>query len=461
MSGYFKSSSRRKSGTILALSTMQRNPRTLVGPESGLRHWLSRPSRWFQTLIVIVAGCALFWWIEELSGGFQIGDADASIYTSLMVAHGHWSCMYRQVPSYQPLSGPIYPVVSAIIQMLSHVGFSSSFPSSTQIGANCAHAFTSFFAWQGSSAEFPWVLRTALIAWIALTALGIAVLRTTQLRGTRAVWLVPAFFAVTPPIIMALQEYYHPQDMWALAMTFAAVALWIRKRSFLAGIFLALAVMSQQYVLLGVVALIVVSSSRERRGLICGGVLATFVTATTMYLVAGSRALSATLLGTGDTNIHVGTWMSEIHLRSGAAIGLSRVGPLLAAAYISRWCFLRRPDLLKDPVVVLGLLATCWSLRLVFEENLWGYYCFATGATLVLRDIAATRLSRGTIAWLVLVLVVFGDFRLHQPPWGYWPIWVSQLLVAPSAFIVAFHSLRQSMRQSRDEPVAADFLSPN
>ena len=259
---------------------------------------------------------------------------------------------------------------------------------------------------------------------------------------------------------MSVQEYYHPQDMWALAMTFAAVALWLRERSFLAGVFLALAVMSQQYAILGVVVLVVVSSSRERRRIICAGAFTALVTATSMYLVAGSRALSATLLGTGDTTIHSGTWMAEIHLRSGTGIGLSRIGPLLAAAYISRWCFLRRPDLLKDPVVILGLLATCWSLRLVFEENLWGYYCLATGATLVLRDIAALRLSRGTIWWLLLVLVVFGDYRLHQPPWGYWPTWVFQLLIAPSAFLVSFHSLRRSMRQGRDVPLTTVSLDP-
>ncbi len=116
--------------------------------------------------------------------------------------------------------------------------------------------------------------------------------------------------------------------------------------------------------------------------------------------------------------------MAELHVSSGVGLALSRVGPPLAAVLTSLWRLSRRPDMRSDPVIVVGLLATCWSLRLVFEENLFGYYCQATGATLVLRDIADSPLSRATGCWLALVLFAFDDIHHNPTPWSGWPTWV-------------------------------------
>lgn len=402
-------------------------------------------SFWVQSVLAVAVGGVLYWWIAELAGGFTRGDADSTLYSSVMMAHGYWSCTYRAWPPSQPLSGPIYPLASALIQWITRAGFSFPLPSAL-VGHSCRNALTSYIAWSRNSGAYNAALRTGLVAWVALCVSGIALLRSSAVRTKRGIWLIPLTLAFTPPVVFCVQEFYHPQDMWALAMVFAATALWLRGRMLWVGIFLALAVMSQPYTFLAVVVLFAMSPWETRQKMTIGGVATAALTAIIMYATSGTRALSATLLGTGDTSIHFGTWMWELHVSSTLGIALSRFAPLVAAYAISRWCWRRRPDISHDPVVLLGLIATCLSLRLVFEENLWGYYCMATGATLVLRDIIAARASRETIYWLVLVLIIFGDAHWYPRPWGSWHTWIWQLLLAPSAFFVSLFSLRRTMR---------------
>jgi len=371
------------------------------------------------------------------------------MYSSVMLAHGHWACAYR-VPGNQALSGPIYPLISAFTQWITRIGFSAPFPSSGQIGVGCHDALASFISWEKTTPVYPSVLATAIVAWVALWLSVTAVIQSLKVLGRRSIWQFTLVLVVTPPVFLAVQENYHPQDLWALAMIFVAVALWLHARTYCAGVFLALAVMSQPYTLLGVLVILVVSTPRGRRDLTIAGTLTALVTTTLTYFTFGSRGLSATLIGTGDTSIHAGTWMSELHLTSGEGIGVSRVGPLAAALLLSWWCHRRQPDIAHDAVAFLGLLAACWSLRLVFEENLFGYYCAATGVTLILRDFVARRLAWSTIIWLAVVLIAFDDIRHQATPWEHWPTWIWQVLIAPTAFLIAFLPLRHSLHGARD-----------
>ncbi len=408
---------------------------------------LNGRSHWSVSTLVVFFGGVGYLGTVMLTGGFTRSDANASMYSAVMFSHGHWSCAYRSIPNSQPLAGPVYSAVSGLAQWISHAGFSSSYLTSSQIGTDCQHAYASYLAFigVGNGAGYESVLRTALVAWFALTLSGIAILRTTPLRSTRITWLIPLFFALTPPVIFCVQEYYHPQDLWALALAFAAVALTLRKYFFVAGVVWVLAIMSQPFALLGMVMTVVISSWTERRRLVGGGMLAAMLVCGAFYFAWGRRSVFAALFGTGDTFIHAGTWMAELKVGSIAGLVISRVGPIVGAALVAWWVRSRRPDVVQNPVILLGLLATVWSLRLVFEENLWGYYCMATGATLVLRDILARRASRGTIYWLLLVLFAFGNINPLPRPWGTWHYWVWQVMIVPSGFLVALFSLRETM----------------
>lgn len=400
---------------------------------------------WWMPVLAVAAGGSLFWFVVELAGGFARGDSEASMFSAVMMAHGDWSCAYPSSLSHASQSGPIFPILSAVAQWISRAGFSSTFPSRSHFGVNCQHAFASYVSWEKSVPAFSAVLGTAIVAWLFLCAACVVVIRSSTRGGVRSVGLMSISLAITPPVVFALQENFHPQDLLALALTLLAVALLLRRRPFAAGLFLALGVMSQPYALLGGVALLVVSPWRDRRGIAIGGSLAIAVVALFMSIVSGRQALWAIFLGTGDTSIHSNTWMAELHFSSELGIVVSRFLPLVAAAVISFWSYRRRPDISRDPVSLLALLAVCWSIRLIFEENLFGYYCAATGVTLLLCDIVARRSPRGVVVWLALVLFAFDDFGHQLAPWGNWPVWVWQVLIAPSAFLIALHSLRQSL----------------
>ena len=438
---------------------MERNPRNSSVSPGRWRHALARRSPRSLSVLSLLIGGALFWCLVLWTGGFATGDADATIYNAMMWSHGFWACAYRSIPTTRPLGGPVYPLVSAGVQWITRAGFSGSYLTPGQMGIHCQHAYASYQSFAGSTrtSAFTWALRTGIIAWVALTLGALSLVRTTSLRGTRATWLVPLAFAVTPPVLFCVQEFYHPQDLWALAMVFVAVTWGLRGHQVTSGVFWALAVMSQPYALLGLVAVLVIASWPDRRRLVVGGVVCAASVGAITWAVAGRRALAAALVGTGDTTIHYGTWMSQLHVSAHAGLAISRGGPLVATALLSWWVRKRCPGAGRDPAVLLGLLAAAWSLRLVFEENLWGYYCMATGATLVLHDIVTRKSSRPTIYWLVIVMIAFGDINATPRPWGLWPTWIWQLLIAPSAFVVALHALRSSMRTGAS---VTDVLTP-
>lgn len=426
---------------------MARNLRIPGTLWSGARRWLELPSRWWRTSLSVVIGGVLFWWLIKTSGGFTTADAGSTLYSATMLAHGNFSCAYPSSDAASSwLSGPVYSIVSAVTQWITRAGFARPFPSSHQLGANCHHATAAFANWYVSPSVLKPLLRTALVAWLGLTVSGILVLRTTELRGTRSTWLIPIAFAVTPPLIFVLQEQYHPQDIWALAMTLVATALWLRRSAWATGVVLALAVMSQQYAILAVVIFLVISAPRDRRRIVGAGVLTVMAMSIPMYVIGGRGGVSAVFLGTGNTVPEYGSWMLELHVNNVVGLGISRAGPIVATFLLAVWCRTRGSNVLRDPVVLLGLLATAWSLRLVFEENLFAYYPMATGVTLVLRDVIARRIYGGTILWLGLVLLAFDDIRNDAAPWRLWPDWIWQVTLVPAAFLIAIYSLRRSMR---------------
>ena len=363
-------------------------------------------------------------------------------------AHGlvHHSLGLNSEAASSWLSGPVYSIVSAATQWITRAGFARPFPTSHQLGANCHHATVAFTNWYISPSVLKPLLRTALVAWLGLTVSGILILRTTELRGTRSTWLIPLAFAVTPPLIFVLQEQYHPQDIWALAMTLAATALWLRRSAWATGVVLALAVMSQQYAILAVVIFLVISAPRDRRRIVGAGTLTVVAMSIPMYVIGGRGGLSAVFIGTGNTVPEFGSWMMDLHVNNAVGLGIARAGPIVATFLLAMWCRSRGGNVLRDPVVVLGLLATGWSLRLVFEENLFAYYPMATGVTLVLRDVIARRFYGGTILWLGAVLFAFDDIRNNAAPWRSWPDWIWQVALVPAAFLISFYSLRRSMR---------------
>ena len=63
-----------------------------------------------------------------------------------------------------------------------------------------------------------------------------------------------------------------------------------------------------------------------------------------------------------------------------------------------------------DPVPLLALMALSLSLRLVFEQNLYGYYFMAFAVSLVLLDVVGGRIRGQLVAWLGLLTLAYNPF---------------------------------------------------
>jgi hypothetical protein len=70
-----------------------------------------------------------------------------------------------------------------------------------------------------------------------------------------------------------------------------------------------------------------------------------------------------------------------------------------------------------QPVVLVTLVALSLSLRLVFEQNIFGYYYMALAVTLVLVDVLGGRIRESLIAWLALIMLAEGEGEISLVIW--------------------------------------------
>jgi hypothetical protein len=75
----------------------------------------------------------------------------------------------------------------------------------------------------------------------------------------------------------------------------------------------------------------------------------------------------------------------------------------------------------REPAPLLSVVAICLGLRLVFEQQLFGYYFMALAIMLVLLDVARSHVRSSLFAWLATVSMVYllGSTALDRvgPPW--------------------------------------------
>ncbi len=415
-----------------------------------VRRWLGRPVLRWQTTAVVALSGLLYVGLVQFLGGFQSGDASETIYPAVLMAHGQWSCAYpASNPFPVPMAGPGFSLLSAALQWVLRLGFNHPFPPHGPFGKTCAHAASALAHWEVASGTMASLLHTSLAAWLALVLAGLFVIRQTPLGRTRQEWLVPLALSATPPVLMAVQEYFHPQDQLALALALFALGLWLRQRYEMAGVLFALAFITQQYTSLAIVIFVVLAGGRERRRLLGGFVTALGGLLALLGTVMGPHVVTAALLGIGRGRIHIGTLMYEVHVPELLALVIARALPLVAVALFGAWHSRRHANLAYNAEYLLGLIAVGWTVRLVLEINLFGYYMLATGATLVLRDIVAQRAFRGTIWLLVVTMVIFGHVQVWQVLWFTRPTWLCQLILSPAAMGVALYSLHQTVTRLR------------
>jgi hypothetical protein len=353
----------------------------------------------------------LFILLIVVLGGPSNIDSVESMYSTWAIAHGHFSCalptdaVHRTASYEQPFTSiaPIYPLVSAGIAALTRLGSHVPFPSATALGAHCQTGPQAMYRWAINANVFHATYRMGYVGWLFLMTGAVAFLRAVG-RGRRGWEPVTLFvLACLPPVWSAVGNIFHPEDLVAMGLILGGVACIFRRWWALAGILLALAVLSQQFALLVAAPLfVVVPSTRKLRFSVAGLVTAAVVVIPLLVLSSGN-VLRAVVFGSGDSSGAGGTAVRLLRLHGWMLTGVSRVFPIVLSMVLAWWLLRRLGASVRDPRPLTALVALSLSLRLVFEENLHHtYYFMALAVALLLLDVVCGRIRGTFVAWVIL-----------------------------------------------------------
>jgi hypothetical protein len=419
---------------------------------TSIADWLSRPLSNYWCALGWIFATAIFAGVTAIAGGLTENDANVSVYVAWSLAHGHLSCGY--LPSGAlgyAATAPLYPLLSGGIAALLRIGHSVAFPTEAQLGLHCLTSTSAINEWALRSGAWAPTLRIGFVAWIALTLGVIAILRTSG-RG-RSGW-EPAtliILACVPPIAMCLVEYFHPQDLLALGLALLSLAAARRNNWVWSGIFLGLALVSQQFALLIFAPLLLLVPSQLRFKFVGVAVLSGAAVAVPVILLTSGQAFSSVVVGTGESSAS-NSWLVQTGIHGTLLFALSRFLPIAFAIALSWWAYQRLGQKLFDPVPFLSLTATCVAFRLVFEINVWGYYFMATAVLLVVLDIICGRIRITLVAWLIAVTVVVIHVFKMRTTYQTWPATFWQVVLVASATALALIPLLSSVRANRIDP---------
>ena len=356
-------------------------------------------------------------------GGPTEGDASETVFSTWSIAHGNLACAYPHLGTYHfgnlvnpfAQTAPLYPLVTGAVSAVLRIGHDVAFPSGSQLGPNCTNAIAAMFHWSANSAAILPTVRLSYVTWPILLVGIVAVLRASG-RG-RCGWepLALLMAACTPTVLMCITFFFHPEDVLALGLILIGVALVIKGRWTGVGVLIGLACCAQQFAFLAAAPLLVIAPTRHRIRYI-GGALFTIVIIDVPLVVATSgRALRTIILGSsrvGIINRSTGgtvLWETDIH---GVLLFLvSRVAPIIAAMVLAWWASKRLGAHLLSPVPIASLLSATFVFRLVFEENLFGYYFMAVSVTFVVLEVVRGRFRGTVLAWIALVTVAFNPIH--------------------------------------------------
>lgn len=400
-------------------------PEALVAPAAGkFMRWLSEPLSGVGCVIGWVAATLLFLGIVTQLGGPVVGDASQTFYSTWSVEHGRLACMYAplvQVPT-SPLftafvlAAPLYSLLTGAAAALLRIGHGVAFPASASLGAHCSSAYLAYYHWAVASHALMATLRLSYLVWPFLLASVVALLRSVGRGHSRLEFASAILLALLMPVYMCIVGSFHPQDVLAMAFLILAAAAVRAHRWVAAGVAVGLAIATQQYSLLVLALLLaMVIRTPARWRFIIGAASTLMVVMVPLLIASNGRALDALVFGSsritflsGQT-VHSsgGTVLWELHLHGLALFALSRALPIVLAGGLGWWATGVLGADVFAAAPLLSLTAVSLALRLVFEQNLFGYYFMALSVALVVLDLGRGRLRGSVVAWLVVVSLTF------------------------------------------------------
>ncbi len=352
-------------------------------------------------------------------GGIGSIDTYESVFSTWAIAHGQLACAF---PTGYRVIAPVYPFLSGGIAAVGHIGNTVPFPSRPTMGAHCDMAFTVINNWSLKSDALDSTMKIAYVSWFFLMAGLVSLLRTTG-RG-RCGWepTTLVLVACLPPVWMSIESTFHPQDLIAMGFALGAMSCARRGTWMIGGVLVALAVLTQQFALLVAAPLLVLAPGRQRLAFAGGAVGTTILVALPLLVANPGGAIHAIVFGTGNTGGIGGTVLWELNLHGAPLVLLSRILPIGLSLVIAWWTVRRLGSVALKPAALIALMAVCLSLRLPFEQQIFGYYFMALSVALVLLDVVRGHIRGSLVAWLVTVSMVYllgsDALSLLRPPWS-------------------------------------------
>ena len=428
-----------------------------------MRHWLDSPTRLFWRVMGWLGATVVFYGLVGILGGPTEGDAAETVYSTWSIAHGNLGCAYPKATVFHfdslanpfALTAPLYTLITGAASALLRIGHTVAFPSRHQLGPSCDNAFVAMFHWSARSGAILPTVRLSYLMWPVLMAGVIALLRAIGRGGQRWEPLALLMVACTPTVWMCITFFFHPEDLLTMGLVLVGVACSLQNRWFWAGVLLGLACSAQQFALLVAAPLLVVAIGRTRIRYLAGAVIAVTIIDTPIIVATSGRAIRTLILGSSRVGVinHStgGTVLWETELRGIPLFLLSRVAPIAASMAIAWWASRRLGPRVLSPAPLMSLVATSLALRLIFEENLFGYYFMAVSVALLMLDVAKGQLRGTMLTWIALVTVAFNPVHAgflsnltgHTLELYYaLPIVVLAIVVASVAFDAIFRRVR-------------------
>ncbi len=398
--------------------------------------------------------------LAAIVGGVAVGDASVGIYATWAIEHGRLVCAYppavhlREIPSIArpwTTETPFYPIISGVAAAIFRIGHATPFPTSAQLGANCLHGYTTMFRWSVRSNAATSTLRVGYLSGVVLLG-GVA----TYLRAARRGWhrgslLALIVVASLAPVLGSIVQYFHPQDLVAMGLILAGGAGVLRGRWVVAGVFIGLAIVTQQFALLPALAFVVVLPAKARWRFFVAAAVAVLVVDLPFLVATSGRAFHAVVIGTGFSPSLGGTVLWELGLHGPALFVAARVAPIVATGCIAWWVRHHFGDEVLSPVVLTSLIGVSLTMRLVFEVNLWPYYFMALAVSMVVLEAVRGRVRSSVVAWLITVTLAFdplpGIFQSNAKISDiYLRLDLSEVIVGAFALYVVVSFLRQRHR---------------
>ncbi len=167
--------------------------------------------------------------------------------------------------------------------------------------------------------------------------------------------------------------------------------------------------------------LLFLAPSRRRLAYLGSAVATAIVIAFPLLVTNPSGAEHAIIFGTGNTGGIGGTVLWEFDLHRAPLVLFSRITPIALSSVIAWWTVRRLGRDALEPIPLLAMTATCLGLRLVFEQQLFGYYYMAICVTLILLEVVRGHIRGSVVAWIATVSMVYllhsDSFDALRPPW--------------------------------------------